>query len=944
MLENPVDKEKYPNLYEGYQYSIDVVCGDIINCVYVIGACSRFLSDWEKAHDESNYYFFDYPRAEEFLRKVQNFPHVIGDWSNPENPENKILYLPWQKFMWMNIIGFRHRDNPRNPRFRVAHVEVPRGQGKALCLDTDVPTPDRGLIKFGELKVGDSLYSSNGEVCRIIGKNEIHYPEAYRITLSDGTTVDCSDNHLWVTSNKSEREREDRHKKYLPIRKDADLRYSSVRSTKEIFDTLQLSTRGVQETNHSIKVSPAVKGTRGDCQLPYVLGYWLGDGHSRLGDFTAHEDQFPEIESRFKSCRLDINIKYRKGKYICFIVPGLTFWLREMGLINNKHIPEKYFMAGEDVRRELLRGLMDSDGTVSSIGGFSFCNTNERLAKGTRRLLASLGYKSSISVRNTTDQNGFVGSVFNIIFSTPDTRPVIFGIREKEDRISTNPVFYCDKRYVVSAEKIDPKPMFCIEVDSPDKTFLITDQYVTTHNSALASQACLYFVGMDKPLLGNQVSCFATKNDQARIVLDSARAMAKKAPQYLKATGVEVQAHKIVHDDSNSFVRSMAADSKGLDGLNDILSVMDELHAMTDSLFDVVYSGMSKRRDSLMLCITTAGFNNDGVGYSQSTYAKKVCEGKVEDDQFFSIVYTIDEGDDIFAEDTWKKANPSYGHSVDPITLEAKAKKAQETPRDLPNFKVKHLNIWLGEAKAYYDTSAWDKCADPTLKFEDFYGKKCQTAADLASKIDLCSIGYVFRENGIYYVFDKTFVPEERVREVRNSLYDNSIAEGHLMTTPGNAINYEKLEEFYSDISKKVKVQNLLFDPWNAISFGQNIEKKNINTLEFRQNIANLSEPTKNLDALIRSGKIKHNGSPLLRWCLSNVVCKPDAAGNVRPLKTNDKLKIDPVVAIIMCIAQWMNETKDEVVYEVRGIRTIGGNNAQDNGKQGIGRVRFGRI
>jgi phage terminase large subunit-like protein len=248
-----------------------------------------------------------------------------------------------------------------------------------------------------------------------------------------------------------------------------------------------------------------------------------------------------------------------------------------------------------------------------------------------------------------------------------------------------------------------------------------------------------------------------------------------KSKNYLKATGVEVQAHKIVHTDSNSFVRAMAADSNGLDGLNDIVAIMDELHAMDRKLFDVVYSGMSKRRDSLMLCITTAGFNNDSVGYSQSVYAKKVAKGETEDDQFFSIIFTIDEGDDIYSEVTWKKANPSYGYSVDPVTFEAKAKKARETPSDLPNFKVKHLNIWLSEAKAFFDVAAWDRCADPSLKIEDFYGKKCYAGIDLASKIDLTSFAYVFREEGIYYIFDKTFIPEKTVDESRNTMYDNCI-------------------------------------------------------------------------------------------------------------------------------------------------------------------------
>jgi phage terminase large subunit-like protein len=436
--------------------------------------------------------------------------------------------------------------------------------------------------------------------------------------------------------------------------------------------------------------------------------------------------------------------------------------------------------------------------------------------------------------------------------------------------------------------------------------------------SAMASQMALYFLALDNPK-GNEISCLATKTEQARIVLDSARAMAKHNPQYLKATGVEVLAHKIVHDKSNSFVRALSSDDKSLDGLNDILAICDELHAMNRELFEVISSGMSKRNDSLLLCITTAGFNTDGVGYDQSLYAKKVAKGEVKDESFFSAVYTIDEGDDIFDENVWKKANPNYGVSVDPITFQAKADKAKVTPSDIANFKVKHLNCWISEAQAYYDLFAWDKCKDTLLKFEDFYGEKAYVGIDLASKIDLTSFAILFRKEGIYYFFDRTYIPEETVKTTRSVVYDNAIARGELIATQGEAIHYPKLEQDFVALSKEINIISGLFDPWNAISFGQNMVKERIDMKEFRMTTANLSEATKTLDALIRQGRIKHNGSELIRWCLSNVVAKEDAAGNVFPKKSSDKLKIDPIVALIMALAAWMQEDQEDSVYETRG-------------------------
>lgn len=565
-IDNPIDWEKHPNVFAGYNYAIDVVNGKIPNCIWAIGACKRFLRDIDRCKDPSLYFYFDVERAETYLRKVQLLHHVIGEWDTPN-----IEYLSWQKFLWMNIIGFRHRKNPRNPRYRVAHVEVPRGCAK----------------------------------------------------------------------------------------------------------------------------------------------------------------------------------------------------------------------------------------------------------------------------------------------------------------------------------------------------------------STMASQAALYFVGLDTPLMGNQVSCFATKSDQARIVLDASRAMAMKSEKYRKASGVIVEAHKIVHKESFSFVRAMSSDDKGMDGLNDILSICDELHAMSRDLFEVVSSGMSKRRDSLMLCITTAGFDMEGIGYSQSNYAKKVALGEFEDDQFFAILYTVDVGDDLFEELTWKKANPNYGYSVDPITFAAKALKAREVPADLPNFKVKHLNVWLSESKSYYDVNKWDDCADPNLKFEDFHQKYCYSAIDLASKVDLTSFGFLFREKGHYYFFDKSYIPEKTVEEARNALYDNCIGSNYLFTTPGEAINYAKLEEDFGKIHKSIRNHATHYDPWNATQFAQNLEKSGINVVEFRMNYANFSEAMKTLDALIREKKIHHNGSPLLRFCIGNIVAKRDPAENVYPVKSHPNLKIDPIITLLMCLAGWISEKEEEKAYEDHGIRYI---------------------
>lgn len=443
--------------------------------------------------------------------------------------------------------------------------------------------------------------------------------------------------------------------------------------------------------------------------------------------------------------------------------------------------------------------------------------------------------------------------------------------------------------------------------------------------SAMASQAALYFMSLDDPQ-GNQVATAATKKEQARIVLDSARAMAKKNKSFLKTTGARVLAHSIVHDKSNSQIRALSSEASSLDGLNDVLAVCDELHAMNRATFDVIYSGMSKRKDSLTLCITTAGFDIDSVGYSQSAYAKKVCLGEFEDEQMFAVVYTLDEEDiknkNFYDESIWIKANPNWDVSVDPITFRAKAEKARKTPSDVNNFLVKHLNVWVHAESPYFDVGKWDKCANPKLKIEDFKGKNSRKGLDLASKRDLASHVDAFYEKGKYYFFFHNYLPQERLKDVHNTLFDDAVAKGDLIATPGDTINNETIRKDIEVHAKHHRVLECLYDPWNATEMAQKLSDK-VEMVEFRMNVANLSEPMKKFDQLMREGKIEHNGCQLVRWCLMNVVAKTDHNDNVFPRKPHERLKIDPIVAALMALAGWINDEHKDSVYEERGLRMI---------------------
>tara|TARA_R110000787_G_scaffold5686_10_gene20573 strand:- start:588 stop:1907 length:1320 start_codon:yes stop_codon:yes gene_type:complete len=436
----------------------------------------------------------------------------------------------------------------------------------------------------------------------------------------------------------------------------------------------------------------------------------------------------------------------------------------------------------------------------------------------------------------------------------------------------------------------------------------------------MASQAALYELCCDNPN-GNRIYCSATSRDQAKEVLNGSQIMARKNKSFLDKFSVDIRAHEILHQESNSYIKAISAQANSLDGKIGKMIITDELHAMQRKTFEVLDSGQSKRRDSLLLSITTAGYENSGVGASQRRYAQKVALAEIDDDTFFSMVYCLDEDEhDIWNKDNWIMANPNWGVSVDPDNFQAKAKKAKENPEDQANFKIKHLNIYLGSLNQFFDVKKWQKCKDESLSLDSFVGKRCYIGMDLSTKIDISSLALCFYEDGKYVFFFKNYIPEKRLEETKNRNYFRYVEEGDLTVTPGEVINMDLIENDILQMSKKFKVTGVHFDPWSATQMATRLSQQRVEMVEFRMNTGNLSEPTKKMQAIMQSGECGHNSGEMLDWCIGNVACKYDAVGNVFPRKEHVNMKIDPVISATMAIAGHINDEAEGSIYEERGM------------------------
>lgn len=334
-------------------------------------------------------------------------------------------------------------------------------------------------------------------------------------------------------------------------------------------------------------------------------------------------------------------------------------------------------------------------------------------------------------------------------------------------------------------------------------------------------------------------------------------------------------------------------------------------------VYDVLETGIGKRPQSLLWMITTAGTNKHGICYEVRDYVLKVLNGSATDaaaDATFGIVYTIDEGDDHFDEATLRKANPNWGVSVDPNVVRQTASKAQSVATARANYLTKHLNVWVDANQALFDTEHWRRCEDQSLDEEDFAKDDSVIALDLASKIDIAAKLNVYQRHidgkDHYYVFPTFYLPRAAIEEERHPMYRGWEMQGDLTATAGETIDFSVIED---EIRLEVpgrEIRAVVADPWQAQHMISNLQRDNFPADEMRQTVANMSEATKTLDALMREGRIHHPGNAVLNWMIGNVVGHFDAKDNVYPRKELPGNKIDGAVALIMALG-WFIQNKE---------------------------------
>ena len=480
-----------------------------------------------------------------------------------------------------NMWPFQERlvNNFHKNRFNIA--KMPRQVGKALALDTPIPTPE-GWTTIGDIEVGDQILSPDGNPVSVTFKTEtmINH-QCYKIFFDNGEEIVADADHLWEVNS------------------------SYWRTGKKVINTDEIYSRYLKKTNNKrgkgvegslyIDLSKAINGKNQNLPIdPYLLGVWLGDGYSADGRIIAHKDDY-----EFYKTKLDIEHEREDNNCIRFKCRDLRKKLKENNLLKNKHIPQIYLRSSIDQRMELLRGLMDTDGSITKTQSFEFYQKNYEFILQVVELLSSLGIKSRVS-RKSINQCWY----YTVRFASKEK---VFNLPRKLELINFNGKGRPQNKrhYIQKIEQVDSVPVACIQVDSDDHLFLCGNTFIPTHNTTTVVSYLLHYIVFNDNV---NVGILANKASTSREILSRLQLSYENLPKWMQQ-GIVSWNKGSLELENGSKIIAASTSASAVRGMSFNIIFLDEFafvpNHIADDFFASVYPTISSGKSTKVIVVST---------------------------------------------------------------------------------------------------------------------------------------------------------------------------------------------------------------------------------------------------------------------------------------------------------------------------------------------------
>ncbi|MEJ7508525.1 terminase large subunit [Staphylococcus simulans] len=426
--------------------------------------------------------------------------------------------------------------------------------------------------------------------------------------------------------------------------------------------------------------------------------------------------------------------------------------------------------------------------------------------------------------------------------------------------------------------------------------------------TTLISGVANYGVSQDKEN-GAEIHMLANTMKQARLLFDESKAMIKASPQLRR--NFRPQRDAILYDKTISKIEPQAADSEKLDGLNTHIGIFDEIHEFKDyKLISVIKNSRGARLQPLLIYITTAGYQLDGPLVDMVEAGKDTLDGIIEDERTFYFLASLDDEDDMNDRETWVKANPNLGVSINIDDMEEEWIKAKRTPAERGDFITKRFNIFANNDEMSFIDHATLQKNNEVISVDELEGLPCTIGYDLSETEDFTSACATFAlDNGKVAVLSHSWIPKHKVEYSNEKIpYREWEEAGYLTIQDTPYIDYNDVFDWILKINEHYPVEKITYDRANAFKLNQELKNYGFETEEVRQGAITLSPALKDLKEMFLDGKIIFNNNPLMKWYINNVQLKMDRNGNWLPSKQSRYRKIDGFAAMLNTYTDIMNK------------------------------------
>jgi len=421
-----------------------------------------------------------------------------------------------------------------------------------------------------------------------------------------------------------------------------------------------------------------------------------------------------------------------------------------------------------------------------------------------------------------------------------------------------------------------------------------------------------------------QVLFLATTRKQADILLNICKEFITYTPQ-LKKVLEPLQYSIRSKISANAKIEALHGKAERLDGLNPTLSILDEfaVHPNSD-LENVIKSATVKRKESLTIYITTAGFNHiKSPAFEKEEMLKKVLDPdlKQNDDSIYGLIFSLDQNDDPDLEECWLKSNPNLGITITLQALRIEHLQAKLSPSQMRNFQTKNLNMWVKDSdKSWIAISDVEKCCTG-FDYEKLKGKQMFLGLDLSSSRDLSSLtGLVYvEEEDKFYCNSWFWHPNNPDRMIRKSGVDYGlwIDQGYIQATETKVIDENEIVQFIAQLSRDFDVMGCGFDRAYTSIIKNNLESVEVEAVPVPQTCYSLNIPYRTIEKLIYEEKIVFQPNPVILYNFLSARIYTDSTGSIKVSKNNSLDSVDFCVSLAMALSQFLayhNDTNASMI------------------------------